>query len=216
MRKILLKLVLAMMLALSLTAAAETAPVLETTYASFEHPRMGYVLEYPSTWTLLDKDGIQIIFDAIEAGKTELSEAGIQILAQARPQIETHDLAMMVAPVSSGHNVNVVASHMGATPSVEAAIQQLAPQLKTQQEAMFPNLQWLDEGSIVQMNGLDAMRIAYSFEGKGLLYTQNQYYLFANDNQHVITFTWIGPTEDELVQLEAHKEHLLETFVPAP
>lgn len=216
MRKIALLMALVMLMATSLTAAAEPAPALESSYIPFEHPRFGYTIEYPSRWTLLDKDGMDAVFEAIAAGETELSEAGIQMLENARQQIEQSDIAMMLSHYENGHNVNIVASPMDPIPTVEQALEQLAPLLKQQYEQMFPNLNMVDSGSLSQVGGIDSLQVVYEFGGGDVPYTQTQYYTFVQGMQYVITFTWIGPTDEELAQLEAHREHMLESFVPAP
>lgn len=216
MRKMKLLLPLVMLFALALSAAAEPAPALEPGYIAFEHPRFGYSIEYPAGWTLLDKDGIDAVFDAIAAGETELSQAGIQMMEQARQEIELNDIALVISPTLNGHSVNVLASPMDPLPTVQQAQEQLAPLLKQQYEQMFTGLKMLDEGSVIQVGGLEAMKVAYAFTGAGQEYTQNQYYFFTNGHQYIFTFTWVSPTGEELALLEAHGQHMLESFAPAP
>ena len=210
--KRLLSLSLALILLLSLAAAAEPAPVLETTYTAFTHPRQGYTVEYPSTWALFDKDGMQQVKENIEAGKTDLPETAVNMFSVAMGQIDLADLAMVVDPVGNGHNFNTVVNAASPTPPIDAVLKELPPLLKQQYAQMYPNIQWEDEGSLAKVGGVDALRARYSFAADPLTYTQTQYFVFAGGQQYTLTFTWISPTETELVQLEAHMAHMIDTF----
>ncbi len=158
---------------------------------------------------------MQEVFRRIQAGDTDVPEGARLMLEQAMPQIEQADIAIMLAPGDKGHNVNMVAAPFSPTPTLDEVLTGLEPMLRQQFEGMYPGVQFGESGA-AKLGSIDALLFPYSYIVNDVTYHQIQYYAFYEDQQYVMTFTWVGPTDEELAQLEAIEAQTVASLVPMP
>ena len=121
---VLMALALVLVPVLSLADAVET---LEPAYLQYTHTDDQYSFMYPDTWTLLNKENIQTIMEAVDA---EADAELAQMIATYGPQIQQSDMVMLLSETGLT-NVNAVAQYVGMHAS-DNDLLSLAPSLVAQ------------------------------------------------------------------------------------
>jgi hypothetical protein len=139
---------------------------------------------YPDTWTLLNKDNIQTLLEALD---TESDAELAQMIATYGPQLEQSDMVMLLSETGAT-NVNVVAQYVGMRASDEDLLS-LAPALVAQLSGMMENIEIVDEGSIIELNGINGLMVEYVCELAGTAMHGAQVYISGAENLYIFTYT---------------------------
>lgn len=183
--KKLLSVLMALALALvPVLALAEAAEVLEAEYDTYTHTNEQYTFMYPIGWTMLNKENIQTIMESVDVGNDpELA----QMLADYGPAIAQADMIMLVSE-NGQTNVSVAPKYVGMQANDEALLA-LAPQLVSQMSGAMENIEFVDEGSIIELNGINGLMLQYVCELAGMQVHGVQVYVSGAEYLYVLTYT---------------------------
>lgn len=184
---VLMALALVLVPVLSLADAVET---LEPAYLQYTHTDDQYSFMYPDTWTLLNKENIQTIMEAVDA---EADAELAQMIATYGPQIQQSDMVMLLSETGLT-NVNAVAQYVGMHAS-DNDLLSLAPSLVAQLSGAMANIEFVDEGSIIELNGINALMVEYNCELAGTAMHGVQAYISGAENLYIFTYTCAGADE---------------------
>lgn len=198
---ILMALSLMLMPVLSMAEAAEELPAA----LIYTHTDGLYSFEYPEGWTLLNAENIQETLDAMAgAGDEEMAE----LVATYGPQIQQTGMVMLLNETGFT-NVNVVSQYVGMKPTDEQLLA-LAPSLVAQLSGVMEGIQFLNEGSLVELNGLKALMVEYTCELSGTAMQGAQVYVPGAENLYIFTYTCANA--DELTATAEAFSALLDTL----
>lgn len=174
-------LVLMMMPVLSMAEAAEE---LDVTYLTYTHTDDQYSLMYPDNWILLNAENIEAVMD-------EMSKIGNEELANMvslyGPQVQQLDMVMLLNE-STMTNVNFVCQTIGMHAEDDVLLG-LAPNLISQLSSSFEGIQFINEGTIIDLNGKNGMMLEYIYELSGVQMHGVQMYISGETNLYVCTYT---------------------------
>lgn len=193
MKKILSVLMALALLVLPVLSMAEAAEELEAVYETYTHTDDQYTIMYPSNWTLLNKENIQSMLEAIDSlGDEELS----QMIAVYGSQMEQTDMVMMLNETGMT-NINIVCQYVGMRATDEVLLS-LAPTLVSQLGSAFEGIEFVNEGSLVELNGVNALMVEYAYELSGTAMQGAQVYVPGAENLYIFTFTCSDVSELEI------------------
>lgn len=185
MRKFLC-LLMAVMMLLSCTALAETATETEVETTLYTHPTLGYSMNLPTDWILLDSETVDTLVDTMKSGEAgTLDDA---TLAQYTAQIDATNMMIALSPDQTS-NVNVVAQDLGVTFSAGIVVEQLCPALVAQYQSLFADCAFDDPGSVVIYNDTDYARVSATYTTADLYMRMHQYIVIENNIMYCITFS---------------------------
>lgn len=208
--KKLLAILLALLLALGcMPALAEE----ESLYTAYTHPRLGYTVEYPTEFVVLDADTLPLMLQMVgQMGLEGLDAATLQTL---EPQITSTDMVMFM-DAYTGANVNIAAADVGMAITNELFLAMVMPTMLAQYEANFSNVTFFDKGSLVDFgeNNFVQLILGYDMAGQSNYFAQ----FFFMDGTVMYTFGYtINAAMDEatIIATDAFVEHLLASFAVA-
>lgn len=184
---LLMVLALALLPVLSLAEAAEEIDVAYTTYT---HTTGSYSFMYPENWFLLNAENIQAILESTaESGNAELA----QLVEAYGPQIQQMDMVMVLSETGMT-NVNVVCQPVGMQATDEVLLT-LAPTLVQQLSSSFEGIEFVDEGSIINLGNKNGMMVEYNYELAGTSMHGVQVYVSGATDLYVFTYTCTDENE---------------------
>ena len=161
MKKLLAALLALMMLLCCLPALAEE----ESTYTAYTHPRLGYTVEYPTEFVVLDADTLPLMLQMVgQMGLEGLDAATIQAL---EPQITSTDMVMFL-DAYTGANMNIAAAAVGMAITNELFLAMVMPTMHAQYEASFSNVTFYDKGSIVTFGENNFVQLVLNYDMAGM------------------------------------------------
>lgn len=184
---VLMALALMLVPVLSMADAVET---LEAACLQYTHTDDQYSFMYPDTWTLLNKENIQAIMEAADA---EADPQVAQMLDTYGPQVQQSDMVMLISETGLT-NVNMIAQYVGMHAGDEELLA-LAPNLVAQLSNAMTGIEFVDEGSIIELDGFNALMVEYNLELAGTSMHGAQVYASGAENLYIITYTCSGPDE---------------------
>ena len=139
-----MKKLLAIIFALMLFAV----PALAETYT---HPTQGFSVECPEGWLAVDAANIDAHIAAYENGEITFTGTNKDTLTQLKPQIAAQDMVILIDPL--GNNIIIYGANIGMAFTMEIFQAAMTPTLLQRIQASAPGITFVDEGSIVEMNG---------------------------------------------------------------
>lgn len=192
MKKLFSVLLALAMLLVPVLSMAEAAEELVAEYETYTHTGDQYSFMYPNTWTLLSKENIQTIFEAVS--ETE-DEQLAQMIAAYGPQIEEMDMVVLLSETGLA-NVNIVAQYVGMQATDEDLLS-LASMLVSQLSNTMEGIEFVDEGSIIELVGKNGLMVEYTFELSGTQMTGVQVYVSGETDLYTFTYTCADANELE-------------------
>ncbi len=197
--KKLLSLALALMLLLGSTAAlAETEG-----YTFYQHPTLGYTLEYPGTWLALDSANFEVLMTSMSDDEA-LADLD---LASVIPLISQQQMTMFME--LNGTNVNIVAQDVGMSLTAEQFLPMM-PQMGQQVIQSLPGATLMDSGSLYEVNGKQYCKLCAAYELSGSQLYAFQFYGFSGTTMILVTLTLNAASDVDAV--EAYTDHMLATL----
>lgn len=192
MKKLFSVLLALAMLLVPVLSMAEAAEELVAEYETYTHTGDQYSFMYPNTWTLLNKENIQTIIEA--ASETE-DEQLTQMIAEYGPQIEETDMVLLQSETGLT-NVSIGAQYVGMQLTDEDLFS-LASVLVSQMSNTMEGIEFVDEGSIIELVGKNGLIVEFTFELSGTQMTGVYVYVSGETDVYVITYTCADANELE-------------------
>lgn len=204
------KLVCALMAALLLLSTLALAEA-ETGYTGYVNKNNGYTLNYPTGWTLMDKENIDKVMEAAESGAIEgLDGAAV---AGYREQMETMDMMMCVAP-DGMVNFNVLYQQLPDSYTAGQLVEQLCPATLQQLQSTLSDLTVVDSGSVYTAGENEYAMISAQYVLGGMNLALSQLMVCSGTTLYVITFTVTLSEDLDVAQLDAISEEVASSFAP--
>lgn len=198
--KKLLSLALALMLLPGCTAAlAETEG-----YTFYQHPTLGYTLEYPGIWLALDSTNIEELMTSMSDNE---AMAGLD-MASLIPLISQQQMIMFVG--LNGTNVNIVMQDVGMSLTAEQFLPMM-PQMGQQVIQSLPGATLMDSGSLYEVNGKQYCQLCAAYELNGSQIYAFQFYGFSGTAMILVTLT-LNAAASDVDAVEAYTDHMLATL----
>ena len=189
------KSILALMMALVLMMM----PVLsmaETAFQTYTHTNDQYTVQYPANWILLNAENITSIMEMMD---TSEDEQLAQMISAYGPQVQQLDMVMIINETGLT-NVNLVCQEVGMNLNGEQ-LMSMAPALVSQLSNSMAGIQFVDEGSLIDVNGTESLKMAYVMEVAGAQMCGVQVYIPGSTAIYIVTYTCNNADE-----LEATRE----------
>ncbi len=205
MKKFLSALLALALMLLPVLSMAEAATEVETAYETYTHTDGQYSFMYPSSWMLLNAENIQSLMDMLSGSDDEQLA---QMIAAYAPQVQQMDMVMVISE-SGATNVNVVPQYVGMQATDEVLLS-LAPALISQLSATMEGIQFVDEGTLIDLGGKSGLMLEYDYEMSGMQIHGAQVYVSGATDLYIFTFTC--GNADELVATSEEFGYLLGTL----
>jgi len=190
MKKILSVLLALTMLLVPVLAMAEAAQAV--TYQSYTHTDDQYTIEYADNWLMLNAELISNILNTMDTSEDEQLALLVNTYG---PQIQQMDMVLFLSE-SGMTNVNIVYQEMGLQLTGDL-LMSMAPNFVAQLSQSFEGIQFLNEGSLIAVNGVDSLMIEYAYELSGQQMQGAQVYVPGSTGLCLVTYTC--GNADELV-----------------
>lgn len=180
---VLLVLALLVLPVVSMAEAAETTDDFFANYETYTHTNDQYSLFYPKTWTVLNADMIETIMTAMTDSQDEQLA---QLAAQYGPQIKQTDMVMFISETGMS-NVNVVCQYVGLNID-EDQLLLLAPGFTAELAKVMEGIEFINEGSIMDLATCKAMLLEYTYTLSGMEMYGAQAYVPVDDDMYIFTY----------------------------
>lgn len=209
MKKLLAVLLALMMMLCCLPALAEE----EAPYTAYTHPRLGYTVEYPTEFVVLDADTLPLMLQMVgQMGLEGLDAATIQAL---EPQITSTDMVMFL-DAYTGANMNIAAADVGMAITNELFLAMVMPTMLAQYEASFSNVTFYDKGSIAAFGENNFVQLVLNYDMAGMNNNFAQFFYLDGTVMYTIGYTISSAVDaDTLAAMDEVVVHLLSTFATA-
>ena len=193
-------------LAMTLMMILCCVPALAATegYVDYEHPTLGYTLEYPEAWIVLDSANIE---SAMTSLQNDPAFAALDLSA-AIPQITQLQMTMFID--NYGTNINIVGQDVGQEITAEQFLPMM-PMMAAQVTAQLPDAALLDEGSLYEIGDKQYCMLCASYTLNGEALYVFQFYTFSGTTMYLVTLTMNASVGDMDV-IEAYSDHMLATL----
>jgi len=199
-----MKKLLALVFALMLFAV----PVLAETYT---HPTQGFSVECPEGWLAVDAANIDDYIAAYENGEMTFTGLNKDTLTQLKAQITAQDATILIDPLAN--NIVIAGADIGMPFTMDVFQAAMTPTLLQKIQSGVPGITFVDEGSIVEMNGRQYMTIVGTYEMNGVTVGVQQIYYLEGTCMYVfnVTVTSLGGA-DYLLYFDTLIDQVLNSF----
>lgn len=192
MKKILSVLLALAMLLVPVLSMAEAAEELAVDYSIYTHTDEQYAFAYPNNWILLTAENVETVLDALsEVEDQQLA----QMIANYGPQLQQSGMIMLLNETGNT-NVNVVPQYVGMR-ATDDVLLSLAPQLVSQLSNVMEGIEFINEGTIVELGENTGLMIEYQYTLAGTDMYGVQVYISGETDMYIFTYTCAAI--DELV-----------------
>lgn len=192
MKKILSVLLALAMLLVPVLSMAEAAEELAVDYSIYTHTDEQYAFAYPNNWILLTAENVETVLDALsEVEDQQLA----QMIANYGPQLQQSGMIMLLNETGNT-NVNVVPQYVGMR-ATDDVLLSLAPQLVSQLSNVMEGIEFINEGTIVELGENTGLMIEYQYTLSGTDMYGVQVYISGETDMYIFTYTCAAI--DELV-----------------
>lgn len=183
-------------------------------YARYTHPVLGYTLEYPAGWVMMDSSNV----NSYRSGKSGLDLSGLDWDTVA-PQILDENMTAFAdyLGVSSDFdlldfsaNLTVSVRNVGTELTADDYISMM-PDIREQYTESIPDIEFINEGSSYSAGGKEFCLLSYSYPTDDYLLYNYQFYISGGDMMYVIGLT-LADNVIDLDLVETYTDHLLETL----
>lgn len=175
-----MKKLLALVFALMLFAMPALAEI-------YTQPEVGYTVECPEGWLAVDNTTIDAYISAYETGAMTFTGTNADTLQQIKAQLTFPGSMIMIDPYAN--NVVITAADMGMEFTMEMFHAAMAPMMREQFVAQIPDITFVDEGSILEMNGRKYMTIVGTYEAFGTTVGVQQIYYLEGSTMYIFNVT---------------------------
>ncbi|MBE5803489.1 MAG: DUF1795 domain-containing protein [Clostridiales bacterium] len=172
---------------LPVVSMAETAE-----YLTYTHPDGQYSFMYPSNWIVLSEENIEYILTvAAKQGDAQLA----QMAETYGPTIRQSGMVILLSETGMT-NVNVAFTNVGMRASDEVLLT-LAPAMMSQLSTVAENIQFIEEGTIIDLGDKNGMMLEYVYELSGIQMHGIQVYVSGAADMYTFTYTCVDADELE-------------------
>jgi hypothetical protein len=197
MKKILSVLLALAMLLVPVLSMAEAAEELAADYSIYTHTDEQYAFAYPNNWILLTAENIETVLDAVS--ETE-DEQLAQMIATYGPQVQQTGMIMLLNETGMT-NVNVLAQYVGMR-ATDDTLLTLAPQLVSQLSNVMEGIEFINEGTIVELGENTGLMIEYQYTLADTNMYGVQAYIPGETDLYIVTYTCAAPAELEATSID--------------
>jgi len=161
----------------------------------YVNPSNGYQISYPSDWTILNRETIDMLLGLAVDGNIPGIDGAV--LGQYAAQIEQLDVVMFITPSGDTPTIGYEDAGIPLSPNLIQTL--VCPQMIAQYEAMFDQVEVLDPGSIVTIgdNEFVFMSIKATIMGTQM---QIDIYSYSHGNLlYSLGFTADDPTTQDIL-----------------
>lgn len=194
-------------------ALAETTETAESEYATYTNAYYNYTIDYPADWFVLDSETIKDIMKNITSGDVPadaFTAEAITMLDATFSQAADGDIVEFMD--RNGSNFNVTCFEFPTLASIELVNYVFSPQIVTMYTNMIAGIEFLDSGSIYQLDGRDFIHIKCQYIMNGIPLTLSSLYYFDNGMVYNFSFTWSAGDEAYNETFQQIMEHALASF----
>lgn len=188
-------------------AMAESA---EAPYTAYVHPTLGYTLEYPTNWLMIDTETLPVMMEL--AQQMDMEGIDLSMLGSLEQQILETNMTMFMDAMT-GSNVNIAKQEIGMPIDINSFATMMLPMLKTQYEQMFAGAVFEETDPIVTIGETQYCYLSMSYQVNGQTNCLEQFYLVDGTAMYIIAATYSeAAASDELIE---NMGYILATFAPA-
>lgn len=198
-----MKKILALVLALVLSLSFASVALGEYNMFTYQHPVFGYTMKAPADWLYLDSQNIASIMKdpsvAANFGNIDVDTYAQQCIA--------NEMAMFIMP--NGVNFNVVSEYIGAPYTAEQLVALLLPNLRSQYQQIFGDVDFLVEGDVFKAGDNEYAYVMY-VTGDTI---GAQYCMCESGRMYYLTLTTTSALNTlEYIQIEKMFDQVLKSF----
>lgn len=198
-----MKKILALVLALVLSLSFASVALGEYNMFTYQHPVFGYTMKAPADWLYLDSQNIASIMKDPSVA-SNFGNIDVDTYAQ---QCIANEMAMFIMP--NGVNFNVVSEYIGAPYTAEQLVALLLPNLRSQYQQIFGDVDFLVEGDVFKAGDNEYAYVMY-VTGDTI---GAQYCMCESGRMYYLTLTTTSALNTlEYIQIEKMFDQVLKSF----
>lgn len=208
---------LALLLALTLTlipafALAEAAA--DEAYAAYSNETNGYTIDYPDDWTLVSKESLQSVLDALDSGETVVDGLDSSTIKACQSQIENMDMVMFISP-DGVVNANVTYQAVSGKVTSDEILSHVCPLVKQQFESAYQGYAELTDPAVQTVGDNEFVETAgqYTLSDQSFIILQA---LCSSDSAlYTVTYVINNSMDPDADAIDAITTQMLASFTPA-
>lgn len=207
--KKLLAMVLALMLALSCIPALGE----DVEFVTYTQPILGYTIECPANWYALDSENLASLADIL-LKDNNMQGIDPSVYENISNVISGTNMTMFLA--TNGTNMSVGMQDLGLELTNDLFLALMMPQLLTQFQTLYQEIEFLDRGSLYRLNDMEYVRMEAIYQLNGEPVHVAQYYYLEGTKLYLITVTFATElSEEEKIDMLVCMDYMMSTFTPA-